>query len=180
VLAINVLTYLLYIKTYNAWFYRDHWLGHHSEFEFLYLHGTHHDALPTGLIGVSGNGYLEGFLRHTLGNPTAFYTPLLAFVLYTIEVQQDIVGHQHVPGIYPTVSRKFHETAQHSTHHWWLMEPYSIGFRSVPKQKPTGFQFPPEELLNSIDLDQRLGGFQWDNPRHEHFLKLFDEYQKSP
>ncbi|HWU67428.1 MAG TPA: hypothetical protein VN046_01020, partial [Stenotrophobium sp.] len=34
------------VKNLNDWFYRDHWLGHNSEFDFVYLHGTHHDALP--------------------------------------------------------------------------------------------------------------------------------------
>src|SRR5262249_28348925 len=63
VCLINVIVHLKWMQRYNGWFYRDHWLGHNSELEFVYLHGTHHDAIPSGLIAVSENGFLEGFLR---------------------------------------------------------------------------------------------------------------------
>jgi hypothetical protein len=181
VLALNFVIHLRYMKGYNDWFYRDHWLGHNSEFEFLYLHGTHHDAIPSGLIGVSGNGHLEGFLRHTLGNPMAFYNPVLAFALYTLEVVMDIKNHQYIPGVFPELNRQFHEVAQHSTHHWGGLEPYSIAIR--PEQSGSfvaqakGFKFPPDEIMNSIALDERLTGFKWDNPVYRKFLKIFDSYQ---
>lgn len=182
VCLINIATHFVYMKGYNAWFYRDHWLGHNSELEFLYLHGTHHDAIPSGLIGVSGNGHLEGFLRHTLGNPTPVYNPVIAFLLNTLEVQQDIKGHQYIPGVFPRQTRKFHEVAQHSTHHYGRLEPYGIGLRSPPAQDGTApsnswFTFPPREIMNSIELDEQLTGFQWDNPRYRHFLGLFDRYE---
>lgn len=48
----------------NLWYVRDHYLGHHSLFDFLYFHGPHHDALPVGLIAVADNGPLEGLMRH--------------------------------------------------------------------------------------------------------------------
>lgn len=182
VVIVNVITHLKYMKSYSDWFYRDHWLGHNSELEFVYLHGTHHDAIPSGLIGVSGNGYLEGFLRHSLGNPTPYYEPLLAFLLYTLEVQQDIKNHQYIPGVFPRMSRQFHEMFQHSTHHFGRLEPYSIALRSRSrasaadeKRRP---ELIPEEIANSIELDEQLTGFVWDNPSHRRFLELFDEYQK--
>ena len=180
---INVLTHLKYIKVYNSWFYRDHWLGHNSELEFLYLHGTHHDVIPSGLIGVSGNGYLEGLMRHTLGHPTPFYNPVIAFMLYTLEVQQDINNHQYIPGIFPKLSRRFHETCQHSTHHFGRLEPYSVALKSrqaTPSKeaKKSGFKVFPEEVVNSIRLDEQLTDFKWDNSRYRHFLSLFDKYQK--
>jgi len=176
---INFAVHGKYIKGYNAWFYRDHWLGHNSEVEFLYLHGTHHDAIPSGLIGVSGNGLLEGFLRHSLGNPMPFYNPIVAFLLYTLEVVQDINMHQYIPGIFPRLPRQTHETSQHSTHHWGRLEPYSIALRAPEETAPKlgAFKFPAE-ILNSIALDERLGGFKWDNPKYREFLRIFDTYQK--
>lgn len=42
----NLLVSKKVIKNLNSWYYRDHWLGHNSEFDFIYLHGSHHDALP--------------------------------------------------------------------------------------------------------------------------------------
>jgi len=70
--VLNILVFRRALDDFNVWYYRDHWLGHNSEFEFIYLHGTHHDAIPSGLIGVSGNGHLEGFLRHSIGGPIQF------------------------------------------------------------------------------------------------------------
>ena len=41
-----------------------------SEVEFVYLHGTHHDAIPCALIGVGENGHLEGVFRQIIGFPS--------------------------------------------------------------------------------------------------------------
>ena len=179
---INLLVYFKHIRSYSHWFYRDHWLGHNSEVEFLYLHGPHHDAIPSGLIGVSGNGHLEGFMRHSLGVPTAFYNPIIACLAYSLEIQQDINNHQYIPGIFPRLSRQFHETCQHSTHHYGRLEPYSIGLKfDIPERTPEArprFELIPQEALVSIRLDEELTGFKWDNPRYRHFLEIFDKYQQ--
>ena len=179
-LLINVVTYVNYMKSFSLWFYRDHWLGHNSELDFIYLHGAHHDAIPSGLIGVSGNGYLEGFTRHSLGVPTAFYAPVFAFLIYTWEIYSDINNHQYIPGIWPTLPRSFHETAQHSTHHYGRLEPYSIGLNfevSPEPASPWKLSLYPVSALNSIELDKELSGFVWDNPRYRTFLELYDRYQ---
>lgn len=177
----NVAGHLQHMHIYSRWFYRDHWLAHNCEFDFVYLHGTHHDAIPCGLIGVSGNGFLEGVLRDTTGNPMAFYSPLIAFLLHTAEVIQDMRMHQYIPGVYPILPRQVHEVSQHSTHHFGRLEPYSIGLRMVspadPPRKKKWRGFPPEEILNSIALDEKLNGFEWDNPRYRHFLEIYDRYQ---
>jgi hypothetical protein len=183
VLVLSFLVFRQYMRTYNQWFYRDHWLGHNSELEFLYLHGPHHDAIPSGLIGVSGNGFLEGVFRHSLGNPMAFYTPLAAFFLYTLEVLSDIHNHQYIPGIFPKMPRRFHEQAQHSTHHYGRLEPYGIGLKvdqpgGLVGKKTLATKLYPDELRTSYLLDVELTGFQWDNDRHRSFLELFDKYQK--
>src|SRR5215475_15534050 len=101
VCLINVIVQLKWTKALNAWFYRDHWLGHNSELEFIYLHGTHHDAIPSGMIAVAGNGFLEGFMRFTVGMPTAFYNPVISFLFYTVEIKHDIKRHQYIPGVFP-------------------------------------------------------------------------------
>lgn len=182
VCVVNVVIHLKFIKAINAWFYRDHWLGHNSELDFLYLHGTHHDAIPCGLIGVAGNGYLEGFLRHLLGFPSPFYNPLIAFVVYTLEVKQDIQTHQFIPGIFPKLSRRFHEVNQHSTHHFGHLEPYGFGMKldqpGVAEDFKAAYRLFPDELTNSIRLDEQLTGFEWSNHRFRRFLSLFDKYQK--
>jgi hypothetical protein len=181
VCAIDVYAQLKFTEVINAWFYRDHWLGHNSELEFVYLHGTHHDAIPCGLIGVAGNGYLEGFLRHVLGFPNPFYHPLPASVFYTLEIKQDIETHQYIPGIFPKLSRQFQEITQHSTHHFGRLEPYGFGIKldhpAASQELRAGFRRLPEQIKNSIGLDERLTGFQWDNSRHRAYLELVDKYQ---
>jgi hypothetical protein len=181
ILVINFMVFRQYMRTYNGWFYRDHWLGHNSELEFLYLHGSHHDAIPCGLIGVSGNGFLEGAFRHMLGNPMALYGPVAAFLLYTIEVVIDINSHQYIPGVFPKMPRKFHEHAQHSTHHYGRLEPYGVGLRV---DRPGGLLgkkgslLYPKEMRTSYLLDVELSDFEWENVRYRRFLELFDKYQK--
>lgn len=180
----NVLLHVRYLQLYSKWFYRDHWLAHNSEVDFIYLHGSHHDALPCALIGVSGNGFLEGLARNTVGSTVATYSPLVAFVFHTIEVTQDMRMHQYIPGIYPRLTRQFHEVAQHSTHHFGRLEPYGIGLRTrtppAEDSRRGWLRFPPVEILNSIDLDEKLNGFQWDNPRYRQFMDLYDHYQQQP
>ena len=181
VCVINVIVEWQWLKAHNAWFYRDHWLGHNSELEFLFLHGTHHDAIPCGLIGVAEHGFLEGFLRGTLAFPDPFYNPVAAFLVYTAEVKQNIDVHQYIPGIFPRSPRRLMKVAQHSTHHYGLLEPYSFGLKldqpGVSEAFKKSFKLP-EELLNSAKLDEELTGFQWDNPTYQRTLALYDKYQK--
>jgi hypothetical protein len=169
------------VKTLSAWFYRDHWLGHNSEFDFVYLHGTHHDAIPSGLIGVAGNGYFEGFLRGALAFPIPFYNPLVAAVLYTFDVKTDIDFHQYIPGVFPTIARGFYEVTHHSTHHFGRIEPYGFGIKlnqpNVSEETKKLFKPLPDELRYSLELDEQLTGYEWDNPRHRWFLELVDKYQ---
>jgi hypothetical protein len=180
-LVVNVLLQLMFYKTFNDWFYRDHWLGHNSEFEFLYLHGTHHDAIPSGLIGVAGNGYLEGVLRHTLGYITPFFNPALAFAMYSLEIKHDIDFHQYIPGVYPRLSRQLHEINQHSMHHMGSLEPYSIGLKFDQPQVTEELKKSahlPEAIMGSVSLDERLTGYRWHTKRYRTYLELVDKYQK--
>jgi hypothetical protein len=170
--VLNIIIHQKWLKTANSWFYRDHWLGHNSEFEFVYLHGSHHDAIPSGLIAVSENGFLEGFFRHTIGWPNPFYTPLIAFGLYMFEIKGDIELHQYIPGVFPKLAKEGIELYQHSTHHYGPLEPYGFAFKLGEKG---AYKFMPEEMRNAIELDEQMG-FKWDNPIFRRTKALYEKY----
>lgn len=180
VFALNVFVHVKWLLKYNHWFYRDHWLGHNSEIEFLYLHGTHHDAIPSALIAVAENGFLEGFLRYLTAFPVAFYNPIVAFLITTIDVKKDVEMHQYIPGIYPKIAMGMMESLQHSTHHYGSIEPYGVGVKidrpGVSEAFKKAFARIPEGLKNSGKLDEELNGFKWDNPTHRLILTLFRKY----
>ena len=182
VCALNVWIHVKWMHGFNDWYYRDHWLGHNSEAEFIFLHGTHHDAIPSSLLAVSENGFLEGFMRFTLGWPIPFYSPVIAFLVNMYDVKTDIVMHQYIPGIYPRLSRKILEAFQHSTHHYGPIEPYSVGAKvdqpGVAPEIKKAFAMVPEGIRNSAKLDEELTDFKWDNPTYRLILSLFDKYQK--
>lgn len=181
VCAANLFLHVRFLRVINNWFYRDHWLGHNQEFDFVYFHGPHHDAIPVGLIGVAGNGFLEGLFRNVIGYPTTFYDPLTAFLAYTMEVKRDIDFHQFVPGIFPTLSIEFRKVCQHSTHHFGQLEPYGFAIKlDQPGLSPeflAKFKRMPEEFSHSARLDEELTGFKWDNPRHEWLVRISEEYE---
>lgn len=181
VCVINVVMIMRFFRVVNAWFYRDHWLGHNSEFEFLYLHGPHHDAIPSGLIGVAGNGFLEGLFRHALAYPTPFFNPVVAFLGNCFEVKRDMDFHQYIPGIFPKVKREYRQVGQHSTHHFGRLEPYSFGIKldqpGVPEAFRKMFGKLPDEFVNGIRLDEKLNQFEWDNPRRRWYVALCKKYE---
>lgn len=180
-LVAGVLIQASFARKVADWFYRDHWLGHNAELDFVYLHGPHHDAIPSGMIAVAGNGYLEGYFRGLAGFPTPLLNPLLGALFYTIDVKIDIDSHQFIPGIYPKIPREFYEVTQHSTHHFGRIEPYGFAINlelpGVSESTRKMFKFLPDELKYSIRQDEQLTGFEWDNNRHRWFLQLFDKYQ---
>jgi hypothetical protein len=181
VLLINVIVHAKWMKAINSWFYRDHWLGHNSELEFIYLHGMHHDAIPSALIAVGENGFLEGFMRYTIGAPDPFYNPVVSFLAYMYEVANDVYTHQYIPGVFPRLPREFIEIAQHSTHHFGKLEPYGFAMKAEQLSMTGGFEKVmrlPDELSNSIKLDEELTGFRWDNPTYRKTLSLYDKYQR--
>lgn len=177
----NLVLQAKFLKVINSWFYRDHWLGHNAEVEFVYLHGTHHDAIPVGLIAVAGNGFLEGLMRNVLGYPTPFYNPVIAFVAYTMEVKHDIDFHQFIPGIFPELPYEFRRVGQHSTHHFGHLEPYGFAVKLDQPGFSPGFinlfKRLPEEFSNSARLEEELTDFKWDNPRHQWFLDICEKHR---
>jgi hypothetical protein len=183
--VINFMNYLYWMgMTHNSWFYRDHWLGHNSELEFVYLHGSHHDAIPTAMIAVSGNGFLEGVLRHSIGVSAPFYNPIGATLVYGFEVKSDMDLHQYVPGVFPQFQRVAVETNQHSTHHYGRLEPYGLAMNidapGVSEAVRKQFETLAPRVKHSIRLDEKLTGFEWDNATHRQTLKLYAKYQPDP
>jgi len=178
---VGVLIQKRWSRVINDWFYRDHWLGHNSEFEFVYLHGPHHDGIPSGLIGVAGNGYLEGLFRGVVGFPIAFYTPLVAVLFYTIDIKIDIDSHQYIPGIYPILPNHFYRVTQHSLHHLGRVEPYSFAIKidqpGISEEMKKRMRILPPELQNSIARDEQMNSYKWDNVVHQRYLALIDKYQ---
>jgi hypothetical protein len=172
VCVFNVIIQFKWLKVANSWFYRNHWLGHNSEFHFIYFHGNHHDAIPSGLIAVSENGFLEGFFRHTIGWPNPFHHPGVAFWFYTTEIKSDIDLHQYIPGVFPKLSRDGLERFQHSTHHYGPLEPYGFAFKLGDEG---GYKHMPDEMRNAIKLDEDMG-FKWDNPTFRRTKMLYDKY----
>lgn len=180
--ALGVFIHMKWMGVYNAWFYRDHWVGHNSELEFVLFHGSHHDAIPSALIAVSDSGFLEGFMRFAFSSPVAFYNPALSFFIYMFDVKSDIDMHQYIPGVFPKMPRKILEVFQHSTHHYGRLDPYGLAFKIDQPGLSEGFkkQFArlPKNMVNSFRLEEELTGLQWDNPTHLHTLSLWDKYQK--
>jgi hypothetical protein len=187
VCAINIFTQLRWFSRGDTWFYRDHWLGHNSEVNFIFLHGTHHDAIPSGLIAVGENGFLEGVMRFTMAAPTPFYNPLIAFLFVTMGIKTNIDAHQFIPGIFPKLARSVLANNQHATHHYGSLEPYSVGIRpgyfdksitSMRLAQKFFFRFIPAVPGegNPIKLDEDLTGFKWDNPNYKKILSIYDKY----
>jgi hypothetical protein len=181
VFVINIIVSLKWWQGYNAWFYRDHWLGHNSEVQFIFLHGTHHDAIPSGLIAGTETGFLEGFLRFAMAWPVPFFNPVLCFALCTYDVKTDIHLHQYIPGIFPRIPIRMMDVIQHSTHHYGSIEPYGVGLKvdapGVSEDLKKTLARIPDGLKNSARLDEELTAFKWDNPTHRRLLSLYEKYQ---
>ena len=171
------------VKTLNDWFYRDHWLGHNSELDFVYLHGTHHDALPSAMIAVAGNGHLEGLVRSAIGFPIPFYNPFMAAFFYTVDVKADMDLHQYIPGVFPKLTKEFFGVIQHSLHHYGRLEPYGFAInldQPISDDLKKRTRVLPDELKYSIRLDQALNGYEWDSPRFRWMMDLVERYHDEP
>lgn len=181
--VIGILIQRSSVEKLNEWFYRDHWLGHNSEFDFIYEHGTHHDAIPSALIGVAGNGFLEGFFRGALAFPMPFFNPVIAGIFYSIDVKSDMDLHQYIPGVFPIMSKEFLGSVQHSLHHYGRLEPYSFGLnldKPLTDEVKKQTRLLPDGIKYSYRLDEQLTGYEWDNPRFKWFLDLVDKYNDGP
>jgi hypothetical protein len=133
------------------------------------------------MIAVSGNGFLEGILRHSLGVPAPFFNPIGASLVYGLEVKNDMDLHQYIPGVFPQFQRIALEANQHSTHHYGRLEPYSVAMNGDAPGMSEGVRKRvrgvASALRNSIRLDEELTGFDWDNAIYRQTLSLYAKYQ---
>ncbi|MBD2179302.1 hypothetical protein H6F42_20470 [Pseudanabaena sp. FACHB-1998] len=182
-LFLSCLIHQHFYKTKSDWYYRDHWLSHHIEFDFVYLHGNHHDTIPSGLIGVAGNGFLEGFLRHTLGHPTTFLNPVAAFFIHNRTVKSDINNHQYIPGVYPFVTTL--ETTHHSVHHYGNLAPYGLGliltekihFTNCPEKEKSRIRKLPKAYTEALKLDESISGYCRNNTKFKQYKELVLKFE---
>ena len=182
-IALAFLIQKINVKTLNDWFYRDHWLSHNSEFDFIYLHGVHHDAIPSGMIAVAGNGPLESLVRSAIAFPIPFYNPLPATLFYTFDVKSDIDMHQYIPGVFPKLPKDMLAVMQHSLHHFGRLEPYGFAINldlPITEEVKKRTKLLPDELKYSIRLDQELNGYVWDNPKFRWYMDLVERYHDLP
>lgn len=162
------------------WYYRDHWIGHNSELDFIYLHGAHHDAIPSALLAADESGYLEGCVRQTLGRPIALFNPIMACVYYTTSVWSNVTGHQYIPGVFPKTKNP--GRSQHSIHHHGKLEPYGLPFNLdmvahiLPERKKERFDKMTDLQKEAYRLDEILTGFEWNNPKYRWYLQLVKKY----
>jgi hypothetical protein len=126
---------------------------------------------------------LEGFTRHGLAAPTTFFNPIISTLVNSYEIKGDIDAHQYIPGIYPKADIDRQRLAQHSMHHFGRLEPYSFGMSAEqPGANPEyikKLKYLPEELKNSIKLDQQLDHFEWNSKAHADYLELVSKYEKT-
>lgn len=138
------------LTDFNDWYIRDHWLGHHSRFEFCCMHGPHHDALPLGMIAVADNGPLEGLVRHFAGHFDAYCCPWYAAFRWTKIIFRDMVGHQYVPGVLPLSYTVVEYGVHHVEHHYLSMHPLGNGIGCDPDPR------------NNCEVEKWLSGGKYD------------------
>jgi hypothetical protein len=107
-------------------FYACHYAEHKSKFHFNFFHGMHHDALPSGMLGVNEGGTLESFFRQfDDGAPGAAGTPLISCLFWTIAVAVNMLGHQYIPVAWPYSRFAAAVGNHHAEHHMLSLHPIS-------------------------------------------------------
>jgi len=116
------------VEQTNVAFYRNHWLAHHSNFHFVYLHGMHHDALPFGAIAVGEEGALGELVRRLFAvERNAFQSHLSLYHSSTEEMIKAMVWHQYIPGVFPYTRANRLIGNHHVEHHFLHMKPLAFG-----------------------------------------------------
>ncbi|WP_075185103.1 hypothetical protein [Teredinibacter haidensis] len=180
---ICVANYVVFSKSLAGilrWYYRDHWLAHNSELEFIYLHGAHHDAIPSALLAADESGFLEGIIRQMLGRPIAMFNPLMAFIFYTNSIWKNVTDHQYIPGIFP--KQKNPGRSQHAIHHHNRLEPYGLAYNLeiykhiLPEKQREKIERMSDREQEAYRLDEILNGFEWNNAKYRWYLQLVKKY----
>lgn len=153
-------------ELFDRWYYRDHWLGHHRECDFVYLHGPHHDAIPVSFMSSAETGMLEAPIRSILGHPDIYFHPFYACYFITRTTIEVMVGHQYVPGVWPYASTVVNMGIHHYEHHMRSLKPYSGAMTGQNDcKRPT-----LEERLNGYDPNNEMwAAFVQDVRSIEHY-----------
>jgi hypothetical protein len=153
------------LLTVNSWYYRDHWLSHHSAFDFVYLHGPHHDAIPSGLLAVDESGFLESFLKSVIGYSNVYMSPLHIPKLFTKSIYMNINNHQYIPGIFPYARDNVANGHHHAQHHYLNLKPIGIAFENL--------NIP----AISVEFDQQVNGFNPQTKIWDWFKRTTEHYE---
>jgi hypothetical protein len=135
-------------------FYAVHYREHHSSGLFTLFHGSHHDAIPSGLLsGGTEVGFVEGFCQgllhcHPLKCPTSLWDVGINFY-------KNILYHHYIPGVFPYSQLIVAEEVHHVVHHYMHLVPY-VGF--------------PGKVGHQIDID--IDNYNPENPTWTWFCDL--------
>lgn len=107
-------------------FVREHWIQHHTQYGFSYLHGPHHDAIPVAFMALAEMGPLEAFLNNTFRNTYLQSVPPLHAWKFTATMMILMISHQYVPGVFPYASTSAAWENHHFEHHFLCMFPLGL------------------------------------------------------
>jgi hypothetical protein len=115
------------LRSIGQAFESSHEKAHYSRFHFTVLHGHHHDAIPSSLLGSapSGSGIGEN-LERTFYFGWLFWSVVGTAITHTYAVIFDMVGHQFIPGIFPFSRWLVRRRRHHVVHHYGKIRP--LGF----------------------------------------------------
>jgi len=115
--------------------YERHKEGHQSRMGFNYLHGMHHDGLPSALIAIGEAGALEGMINCVdIPGESCFHSHLFLASEATKKVLKNMIMHQYIPGVFPYVRCVIQVDQHHSEHHYLSMKPLSMGMNLKLKE----------------------------------------------
>lgn len=135
----------------------EHRQSHQARFDFTVIHGHHHDAIPSALIGAPGYGYWEA-VHQGLGTPAYLQGAFFSLFFQTASVFFDMIGHQYIPGVPPFTRFVITAHMHHVVHHYGSV-------------RPLGLTGPPYER----DVE---AGYNPDNRRVRWFLETAKKYEK--
>jgi hypothetical protein len=98
-------------------FYRNHSKDHYDNNFFVFIHGSHHDAIPISVI--SAHGFWEACLASQLDNACG---PIVA-LLRCSSTWHSYRTHQYVPGVFPFSKYVVASKVHHVEHHYFKLLP---------------------------------------------------------
>jgi hypothetical protein len=145
---------------YYRLFYQNHRTAHDSRFMFTVLHGPHHDAIPSALIGSAGG---TGFLEN--GDRAITWLDMLDSVTITQfnwarNIVVDMLFHQYIPGVFPFSKGVVKGGVHHVAHHFGSLRPLGIVTHGY------------------WEVSDFRDGYRTDNRRIRWFLDVFEHFER--